>query len=246
MKSLPREILLMEQIARELEEFSKDKTYEPIMKLRFLEGYDERSLKYCAERHNKYRKITDVNPDYNKVIDWLKWHKPEVAERIEKLHVEADDWLGFRKTKPRIRRWMRRVIIRSQQSSQRLADSLRNVARIYKEEFEAGEEFCLEPKAFKNHPESLSPRREAAYQAFLYAEEKIGGPPSYEQAYHYLRENGPSDYELPPSVETFGKYVRDARRYHAKQKNSPRARRSHGSSIVEVDHIEYKSSQEAD
>jgi len=73
-----------------------------------------------------------------------------------------------------------------------------------------------------NGAEQLPKRVEQAYLAHKLAVDRIGGDPSDREAYDWLEENGPDEYGLPPSFDTWARYVRRAREHYSTQKNSPR------------------------
>lgn len=62
-------------------------------------------------------------------------------------------------------------------------------------------------------PKKLSPSREKAYQAYQIAV-AAGKDGSYREAYEYLEMFGPDEYDLPDRCETFGDYVRKAKRFY--------------------------------
>lgn len=62
-------------------------------------------------------------------------------------------------------------------------------------------------------PKKLSPSREKAYQAYQIAV-AAGKDGSYREAFEYLLMFGPDEYDLPDRWETFGDYVRQAKRFY--------------------------------
>ena len=82
---------------------------------------------------------------------------------------------------------------------------------------------------------SESNRITKAYQSFKMAEESMRDGVSYKEAYEWLREHRPPEYELP-SFETWQRYVREGRRLRGTQKNSPRAGRI-GRSLASVNDL---------
>lgn len=75
----------------------------------------------------------------------------------------------------------------------------------------------------------LGNRYEKAFQSYQFAESKLGNCTDRD-AYDWLTENGPSQYELP-GFDTWKRYVRQGRNHYSANKNSPLAGRS-GRSIV--------------
>jgi hypothetical protein len=65
---------------------------------------------------------------------------------------------------------------------------------------------------------------ESAYQSFAYSESKIGHQITDREAYVFLKEEGPRDYDLP-AFETWQRYVRAGRKFHQTHKNTPRSGR---------------------
>jgi hypothetical protein len=61
----------------------------------------------------------------------------------------------------------------------------------------------------------LSPSREKAYWAYKMAQEN-GKDGSYREAWEYLFEYGPEEYDLPENPKTFADYVREAKRHYDK------------------------------
>ena len=83
----------------------------------------------------------------------------------------------------------------------------------------------------------LSQRYEQAYQSYNYAVDKAGEPLTDKEAHDQLKDNRLDEYDLP-EFETWQRYVRKGRNYYGTQKNTPRAGRSHGRSIVYQNQIE--------
>ncbi|NLE59921.1 MAG: hypothetical protein GX616_16335 [Planctomycetes bacterium] len=84
-----------------------------------------------------------------------------------------------------------------------------------------------------------------AYFSYIHAERQAGKSLTDKAAYVWLKEHGSdsrdgadelADYELP-SMETWARYVREARKILKEQKNQPRHARPHGGSIVPPDQI---------
>lgn len=76
----------------------------------------------------------------------------------------------------------------------------------------------------------LAKRFEAAYQSFETAAKSADKLLSDQEAYNWLKENGPAEYELP-EFQTWQRYVRQGRAFYGMQKNAPRGGRK-GRSIV--------------
>ena len=94
----------------------------------------------------------------------------------------------------------------------------------------------------------LKPCASIAYASYEYAmnEGKLSDP-SDREVYDWLRKNAgkwleDQGYTLP-AFETWVRYVRTGRRAHGTQRNTLRAARPHGPSIVPIKQIEYQSSQ---
>ena len=77
-------------------------------------------------------------------------------------------------------------------------------------------------------------RFEVAYQYCKLAEEKMSPPPHTDkEAYDWLKKNGATgEDDRLPSFETWQRYVTAARQYHNDRKNTPRAGRTAGPSVV--------------
>lgn len=94
----------------------------------------------------------------------------------------------------------------------------------------------------------LSDRVKAAYGQYLQAAKectgKDGREPTDQQCYDWLSTH--NDGDTLPAFETWQRYLRDARRCLGKQKNAPRAGRSHGQSIVSSQDIELTETDKAD
>jgi len=94
----------------------------------------------------------------------------------------------------------------------------------------------------------LEPADQKAYFAFAWAEKHLVRPTD-RQAYQWLKCNGiPYSHDDPdhaaalhayvlPSFETWSRQVRTARRIFGRQKNTPRAGRPHGRSVVPMDRL---------
>lgn len=76
----------------------------------------------------------------------------------------------------------------------------------------------------------LSKLHESAYQSFQMAQAASDLELTDRQAYDWLMENGPPEYELP-EFDTWQRYVREGRKFYGTQKNTPRGGRT-GRSIV--------------
>lgn len=85
-------------------------------------------------------------------------------------------------------------------------------------------------------PAKPSKRFEIAFQAFNLAEQGSGESLNDLDAYEWLKENGPEDYQLP-DFATWVRYVRGGRAFYSQQKNQPRAGRT-GRSIVRPDDLD--------
>ncbi len=82
----------------------------------------------------------------------------------------------------------------------------------------------------------LSPSREKAYQAYQIAVE-AGKDGSYREAFEHLLIFGPDEYDLPARWETFGDYVREAKRfYEVRARSIPKTSRQ----IEDLDDITNK------
>jgi len=77
----------------------------------------------------------------------------------------------------------------------------------------------------------LSERADKAYQSFQLAENRCEGQLTDREAYDWLKENGPADYDLPDEFTTWQRYVREGRNHFKTQKNLPRRGRE-GRSLV--------------
>ena len=97
-----------------------------------------------------------------------------------------------------------------------------------------------------NDKSSLPKAERLAYESYRHAVSKNPNlaDATDDDAYDWIKENGPDDYELP-SRQTWKRQVRFGRNYHGTQKNAPRVGRT-GRSIVNVGQIQYQSSQKAD
>jgi hypothetical protein len=89
----------------------------------------------------------------------------------------------------------------------------------------------------------LSERVRNAFQSYEYAVGKQQGQRlTARQAYEWLVEQGLPDqlagYSLP-NLDTWERYLRKARLALGEQKNTPRAGRPHGRSVVRQDEIEH-------
>jgi hypothetical protein len=96
----------------------------------------------------------------------------------------------------------------------------------------------------------LSTKAEAAYQSYEMAVRALAQNdddkrPTLAQAYEWLKENGPSDYELPRERETWKRYVREGRNHYGTQQNRPRAGRT-SRSIVPAEFSDPGPRDEAD
>ncbi len=76
----------------------------------------------------------------------------------------------------------------------------------------------------------LSPRAAKAHASYELAARALGEFVEDKDAYQWLREHGPGDYELPP-FRNWSRYLREGRHWHGTQKNRPLAGRS-GRSII--------------
>jgi len=87
--------------------------------------------------------------------------------------------------------------------------------------------------------ERLPDRVRRAYAQYLFATKQYegegGGQPTDRELYAWLKRRSE---ERLPAFETWVRYVRQARQALGEQKNSPRAGRKHGRSIVSCHHIE--------
>lgn len=81
--------------------------------------------------------------------------------------------------------------------------------------------------------QKMTPANETAYQSYCLAEQRLGQCTD-KQAFVWLTEHGPEDYDLPP-FETWQKYVRSGRKFYNTNKNTPRAGRSIVASSAHVD-----------
>lgn len=81
--------------------------------------------------------------------------------------------------------------------------------------------------------QKLTPANETAYQSYCLAEQTLGKCTDKE-AYAWLKEHGPEDYDLP-SLASWQKYVRNGRKFYATNKNTPRAGRKTSSPSVNDD-----------
>jgi len=93
---------------------------------------------------------------------------------------------------------------------------------------------------------------ETAHASYCYAvsEDKCLAKATDGDVYEWLKKNAAkwlddAGYTLP-SLHTWERYVRAGRQHHKVHKNTPRAARPHGTSIVPVKQIEYRSSQSQD
>jgi len=87
----------------------------------------------------------------------------------------------------------------------------------------------------KQEGQALPPCYKKAYLSYQYAMEKSGLKTDSE-LYNWLKEYGFEEYELP-AKETWTRYVKEGRRVNETNKNTPRAKRTHGNSIVTPDQI---------
>jgi len=74
---------------------------------------------------------------------------------------------------------------------------------------------------------------EKAYQSYCLAEQTLGKCTDKE-AYNWLKENGDPEYDLP-SLKSWEKYVRNGRKHHKTNKNTPRAGRKTSATSVKDD-----------
>ena len=102
------------------------------------------------------------------------------------------------------------------------------------------------PESFLAQTEELGKAEHKAYQVFLWAESHAGKQLRDQEAYNLFREEGSpdelgkfpdlKDYKLP-AFDTWSRQVRSARKILGEQKNSPRAGRNTGRSIVSQNDI---------
>lgn len=100
--------------------------------------------------------------------------------------------------------------------------------------------------ATERKPSVVSKSISNAYRSFEYACRQSGGHLSDRDAYNYLEENGVDEsdphcgdlesYELP-SIETWGRYLRDGRRAYGTQKNRRRLTSTGSRSVIRQDQI---------
>jgi hypothetical protein len=76
----------------------------------------------------------------------------------------------------------------------------------------------------------LSDRFERAYQSYVFAASKIDRRITDKEAYDWLKDYGLAEYELPP-FGTWQRYVREGRKHHGDQKNTPRGGRTARSAV---------------
>ena len=87
---------------------------------------------------------------------------------------------------------------------------------------------------------TLPPSREVAYRLFLWAVEREPALAGRTDAdvFRWLRNDPRGEGDgLPASCETFRRYLREARAHHGTRKNTPRAGRALGRSIVRADQV---------
>lgn len=105
----------------------------------------------------------------------------------------------------------------------------------------------LEGKEPEEPLERLPDRVRRAYAQYLFAmkqyEGEAGGQPTDRELYAWLKRRSE---ERLPAFETWVRYVRQARQALGEQKNSPRAGREHGRSIVSCHDIEPPHQEETD
>lgn len=111
-----------------------------------------------------------------------------------------------------------------------LLNTARSFARQVRDAISVGERTSSNPNS---QPKRLSKCEEAAYQSYQVAVGRIGveTEPTDQQAFDWLKEHGPPDYELPDSFHTWQKYVRTGRRYYGTQKRGKRGGQSSRSAI---------------
>lgn len=78
-----------------------------------------------------------------------------------------------------------------------------------------------------------------AYESFKLAEAKTGSELAKKEAYDWLKEFGPAEYQLP-AFDTWERYVREGQEHYGTQKNHPRGARS-SRSIARQEDIEFQS-----
>jgi hypothetical protein len=114
-----------------------------------------------------------------------------------------------------------RIVELIEQESERARGSARTSPH-QQEENGGGVEPGAEPNRFNK-----------AYESFLLAEKSKGCGLTDREAYEWLKEDGPTQYELP-AFQTWNRYVREGRKLRGTQKNTPRGGRN-GRSIVSPD-----------
>lgn len=78
----------------------------------------------------------------------------------------------------------------------------------------------------------LSPSREKAYRLYGVAVEQGEGIKTDGAAFEWLSARSSYRDELPPTLSTFSRYLREAPAHYDARKNEPRSGRGHGSSIA--------------
>lgn len=95
-----------------------------------------------------------------------------------------------------------------------------------------------ETKSEDDEPRELKLIYEKAYRQYLLIEE-VNGKVTDEQAYELLKQGAKDGTEdVLHSLETWKRYLREARRYYQTQKNSPRAGRTGRSIVKAADHYD--------
>ncbi len=89
----------------------------------------------------------------------------------------------------------------------------------------------------------LRPCAKIAYGQLLSAEEELGECTD-DEAYDWVEEH--NDGDSLPARATWKRYVRDGRQAYSTQKNTPRAGRATGKSVVRGDQIEYQGGSDTD
>lgn len=86
----------------------------------------------------------------------------------------------------------------------------------------------------------LSPSQQKAFALYEWATCENPSLKTDREVHEYLCSHTdiPGNADVPPSCETFTRYLRHARRHLKQQKNTPRAGRPHGSSIVHASQVE--------
>lgn len=120
-------------------------------------------------------------------------------------------------------------LARIEKSAAQLATALREIALL-----------GPVPEPPDNSGRTLPPRAEIAWNSYELATQELmktsDDPPTDDEAYQWLQENGPSEYKLP-TLGSWKRNVRLARSAYGRQKNTIRYGRS-GRSIVSPDEIE--------